>query len=547
MSTKQKKKYLIYSILLTSIFTAFAQANAAPNDAGAELNRIRQQIEQEKIHKDIQQKRDSSSQVEGAMNKAQGEQMSSLKFTLKQIETTPSVVLSTAELEHISVAYINKEIQIQDLYTIVEDINKLYQTKGFNTCQAFLKPQTIKNGKVYIELIEGKTLNINVQGNNSTNKSYIINRVHLKKGDVANISQLNKDLLRFNATNDIQLRVALQPGAEFGTTDYIITAQEPQKSVFGIFSDNAGSKTSGILRGGFFWQNKSLFGNRDNLTLTSVLSEGNKSFMTSYAFPVSHNGNKLGLTYSTNSVHIIDGPLEPLNVTGHSYALGVSFTKPLVTAEKVKSEIGVEYGYQKSKTDFSGKHWVDDTIQGITLFYDKLNYGRNTVFYQKHAYKFGTAKNISSNSSNFGKYNFNTLWQQTYSANQIFSVRLDGQFSQNNYLPSAEQFYIGGAYSVRGYSESLLSGDGGIVGSLEYAFPISSNKQTNLYFFFDGGRVWGASSFDDKTLASVGLGIKSRINNNMYFNLGMGVPLVRKLNNAEQNSARLHFTFNSQF
>ena len=53
MSTKQKNKYLIYSIVLTSIFTAFTQADAAPSDAGAELNRIRQQIEQEKKHKDI--------------------------------------------------------------------------------------------------------------------------------------------------------------------------------------------------------------------------------------------------------------------------------------------------------------------------------------------------------------------------------------------------------------------------------------------------------------------------------------------------------------
>ena len=44
---------------------------------------------------------------------------------------------------------------------------------------------------------------------------------------------------------------------------------------------------------------------------------------------------------------------------------------------------------------------------------------------------------------------------------------------QSSYLPSAEQFYIGGAYSVRGYKESLLGGDHGVAVSLEYSVPIA--------------------------------------------------------------------------
>ena len=45
-----------------------------------------------------------------------------------------------------------------------------------------------------------------------------------------------------------------------------------------------------------------------------------------------------------------------------------------------------------------------------------------------------------------------------YNAGQMLSARLDAQWSADDYLLSAEQFYIGGMYSVRGYEESFLGG-----------------------------------------------------------------------------------------
>ena len=41
------------------------------------------------------------------------------------------------------------------------------------------------------------------------------------------------------------------------------------------------------------------------------------------------------------------------------------------------------------------------------------------------------------------------------------------QFSDTRFLPASEQFQIGGAYTVRGFSEGLLSGRSGYFGSVE--------------------------------------------------------------------------------
>ena len=69
---------------------------------------------------------------------------------------------------------------------------------------------------------------------------------------MANINTLNKDLLIFNATNDVQLRLVMQPGKAPGTTDYVIEAYEPKKQNWTVFTDNAGSYSTGEWRGGLF-------------------------------------------------------------------------------------------------------------------------------------------------------------------------------------------------------------------------------------------------------------------------------------------------------
>ena len=318
------------------------------------------------------------------------EQQAAVTFTLKAIELDESKVLEKTKLEALKGEYLEKEIGVKDLYELVNKINKLYLEEGYYTCRAVLPAQTIKGGVVKINLIEGTTNEIKVQGNKYTKSNYISKRMSLKQGRVDNINKLNEDLLRFNASNDVQLRISMQAGSEPGTTDYIISAYEPQNITWSIYSDNAGSDTSGEYRGGLFFNDRSLTGVRDALSMNTMLSDGTKSFGLAYSRPMGHSGTKLNVQYSTNSVHITDGPLEALNVRGHAYVASVGVSQPLVVTEKTRTEATLDYGQQNSKTDFSGVHWLDDTIKGVTAGYSLTNYGSSSIVYQKHSLNFGT-------------------------------------------------------------------------------------------------------------------------------------------------------------
>lgn len=538
----------VYAAPLPDGSTNWGQTGAAYNDPGVQLNRTREYMERQRVARQIAEDRAKQrAEVEGSGQEQQQAAENAVKFVLNDVKIDKSEVLSETEIKEITGKYIGQEVTLQSLYDIVNSINELYSEKGYLTCRAYLPPQTIKNGVVEIKIIEGKTGNVHISGNESTNDGYIAGRIGLDRGDISNINELNDDLLRFNATNDVQLRITMHAGAEPGTTDYVISAYEPQKNYINVYVDNAGSESSGEWREGLFWTDRSLTGSRDMLTMSGMRSDGTKSFSAMYTVPLGRSGTKLGLTYSTNSVKITDGELEDLDIKGHSNAYGVSLIQPLVVTDTLRTEATLDYGYQNSQTDFLGIHWVDDTVKSYTAGFSMTNYGASSIIYQKHNFRIGDSKDIAGENENFSKYFFNGFWQKAYRAGQMLSARLDAQWSPDDYLTSAEQFYIGGMYSVRGYEESYLGGDSGYSASLEYSVPLDKAKTTSAFCFFDYGAVYGDSAFDDHVLAGTGIGIKSTIDRKIYTSLTLGIPLMRDINGDEVSKTRIHFMLNGQF
>lgn len=549
MTLKKGYVHLAAAVLLT-LALPYSRAWALPapsyNDPGVQLNKTREYLEKQRVAEEIAEgKEKKTEKIEAAAPEGQKEAAPDVRFVAKAIRTDKSAVLSQEEIESVIAKYVGKEIGIKDLQAVVAALNEIYADKGYLTCRAFLPSQTVRQGVVDIRLIEGRTGSIEVAGNKSTNLSYIRNRLHLSQDNIENVSVLNEDLLRFNATNDAQLRISLQAGEKPGTTDYLISVFEPQQRSVTVYADNAGYESSGLYREGLFFIDRSLTGVRDTLNISTIYSKGTESFSTYYARPVGRSGTKMTLQYSTNSVHVVDGDLEDMNVRGHAYSYGLGIVQPIIIRERFKSEVSLEYARQSSKTDFLGIHWLDDVIDGVTLAFSQTNYGRSNVLYQKHGYRIGNWDDIDGRSHNFGRFQTNLYYQKAYGHGQLLSAGLNAQLSSNNYLASAEQFYIGGAYSVRGYEESILSGDHGYSVNLEYAMP--AGNKASVYTFFDYGSVHGDSAFDDHVLAGAGIGYKKTFNEKMYANISLGVPLFRDLNGREVSKTRVHFLFSGQF
>lgn len=177
----------------------------------------------------------------------------------------------------------------------------LYQEKGFLTCRAFLPPQTIHAGEVQIRLIEGKTANVTVTGNKHTRESFLRNTFKLKSGEVANTRKLNRKLQHFNGTSDVQARLLMKAGQNFGETDYEIVLYEPNNQSLTFYADNAGYETGGKYRFGTFYNYRSLTGRRDSLHANFLVSNGTKAWDFGYSLPIGHHGMKFDIGYSANT------------------------------------------------------------------------------------------------------------------------------------------------------------------------------------------------------------------------------------------------------
>ena len=558
MHKRQFASMIALACLLASS-SVFAAPPDVPDpvkgDAGIQMNRMRNYLEREKVKRQIADDRAAAKNKVEGQQKAAAEQGEAISFELKKIVLDqPSAVLTEAEIAAITSPYEGKQVQLNDIYAIVDKINQLYNDKGYVTCRAFLPPQTITEGKVKLLLVEGRTGNTTVIGNKYTKTSFITKRLHLKEEEIANVKQLNKDLLLFNATNSTQLRIMMKAGEKPGTTDYEITAYEPKCDTWTIFEDNAGSYTSGEYRTGLFFNTKSLSGNCDSLSLGTVWSEGTKAANAYYSRSIGRSGTKMNLLYSTNAVKVVKGDYEDM-IKGHANSYAIGFTQPLLVNETTRTELSLDYNRQDSKTDWlmgARGNMVDDTVQDVTLGFAMTNYGASHVFYQKHSYVRGYSEStpgmFDSKSQNFGFYKFNAMYQKLYAAGQMWNLRADAQWSGTDGMVSSRQFYMGGMYSVRGYKENFLGGDSGFTFSAEYAVPVI-NRNTNAFTFFDYGHVYGNGQSDDQhdVLASVGLGIRSTINQYCSAALTLGIPLQRDFISEEVSKTRLHFIVNGQF
>jgi hemolysin activation/secretion protein len=104
-----------------------------------------------------------------------------------------------------------------------------------------------------------------------------------------------------------------------------------------------------------------------------------------------------------------------------------------------------------------------------------------------------------------------------FNLNSHLLFRTDAQWSREDLLP-LEKISIGGSTTVRGYRENQLTGDNGVVASLEWRIPLFEipvpfkSEDSNLYVapFFDYGRTWNADSdtIGPKSISSLGLGLR---------------------------------------
>jgi len=446
--------------------------------------------------------------------------------------------------------YQGRDVSLKELFEAVSKINQLYDAKNIKTARAILPPQEVKSGTVKIQLVEARLGGVIISGVKDVRSGFVEDRIHVKPGELISVTKLEEDLIRFNALYEPKLRADVRAGAEVGKTDITIAVQEAEKYHLTTFADNAGRDTVGENRIGAIYKVNNLLGVNDSIQVVATGTSGSRSYGFSYSIPVSKDDMRLDVSYNYGNIKIVNGPFVPLDITGSSRDLSVGLTQPFSVGINRQWAAYSRLSARNSISKFSGFTQQDLDLNVIALGLSGEAHYNTYAWSLDNSLNFGTKSFGGEDSFTYYRANASRVDRLTDRLQLLTKAGLQYSFTQ--VIPSGEQFQVGGLYSVRGFSEGLLSGRNGYFGSVELRAALNSPPQNSptglpplvqgLVFFEHGAALPyrpGQSITKDDYLTSAGVGLMMDFGSRISARLTFAYPLDKNPNEMNQRSPRI--------
>jgi hemolysin activation/secretion protein len=274
--------------------------------------------------------------------------------------------------------------------------------------------------------------------------------------------------------------------------------------------------------------------------------------------PVYSYGTRLSFDFN-NSHSRLGGPYKGLGVKGHAQSHFFKLTHPLI--QTAKSDLFLYAGYDLVNANTSWLNGISNPERLSTYNLNVLRaglYGMTDDSYGRWIGNLGFDFGMGGNGhgapqdTTFFKVSAGATRVQRLWGRSAGIVRVNGMYSPNK-LFAAEQFQLGGPYTLRGYQPAEIIGDYGVSGTVEYRFPIpflnriapKIDERIRLAAFYDFGWVGENGNVYDypkSFLQSVGFGTYITFADWLTTQIGVGFPLGKKYYG--ENTARFYFSVN---
>ncbi len=528
---------------------------------------------------------------------------------LRAVQVAGNQVLSQETVDEIFSAQYGRILNLKDLQTGIQAINKYYQDEGYVLAQVIGSPQVDSDGTVTLQVAEGVIEDIDVRYLNEdgeptkgkTRKFIITRELDTKPGDVLNRPLLQTDLQRvfgLGLFEDVQ--VALEPGQD---PRKVLVNLNVQERSTGSFSAGAGfSSRSGFFGTGSYSQSN-FGGNNQKLNLQLQLGTREFLFDASFTDPWIAT-DPFGTSYTVNLFNRLtiplvfdEGPFEdnaacvagdvnPASAcdvrlpNGDSARVnrlggGITFTRPLTRVRSKRrtawtASVGAQY-QRVSIRDADFRITPQDSLGNDLSF---SGTGSDDLF----SVRFGLGRDLRNDPLNPTKGSALRLGVEQWlpiGSGSIAGTRLRGSYSQFlpvkllrftegpqalafnvqagtviGDLPPYEAFTLGGGSSVRGYSEGDLgSGRSFLQATAEYRFPLLKFLGgIRGVLFFDVGTNLGTQ---DNVPGSPGI-IRGKPGSGFGYGIGIRVntpigPVRLDYGLNDEGDSQFHFGFGERF
>lgn len=563
-------------LIFTYIHPVYSAGMISPNDPAVINKDNRIQFKDSFIEEKIIQPVEDGTRMKDKLDKNkkeiqedeptfQGNLTYNPEFVLKKVKFVGNTKISNRKLSKLAEDLIGKEVYLDDVLDLTLKVSRYYQKQGYITSYAYLPEQEIENGIVTIAIKESKIVSKEVEGN-KWGRIWYYNNVAmygLAQDKVFNAKDLQGSMKHLNNKSHIKAAASISKN-ENHDTEIKLHVQDRFPLLLNVGWDDFGRNYTDRQRFTGVLGMDNFLGFGDKIYGGTILSGRSTGALAGYSIPINKYGTRLSFDYSYSHVKL-GGPYKDLGIKGDATNYSLKITQPLknTATQDLAAYVSFDAINSSSRSTFFRENISDYRLRvmrvGLNGMFDDSK-GRTiaNLGVDMGTSGLGASDNIKNGQqSTFYKISGTLARVQRLPKKCLGIIRLFGQYSPQA-LYSAEQMYLGGVYSVRGYQPSELLGDYGVVGTVELRTPIPGlekilpNKIKNwsnnikLAAFYDFGytkehkNLYG---YPSNFIHSVGFGTYINLTDAIYVQLGVGFPLGKKYYN--EDSARFYFSINS--
>ena len=472
---------------------------------------------------------------------------------VRQIKVEGNTVFPSDKLEEITQRYVNRELTTEDLEALRLELTRLYVDAGYINSGAVIPDQTVREGIITYQIIEGQLTDIEVSGTKWFRESYIRKRLALGAGPPLNMLALQERLQFLQQDERIaRLDAELKPGTQRGEGTLSVHVEEANPFKVEFAFNNYQSPTIGAERELITLTHQNLTGHGDPLSVTYGHSSGSPAQIdASYFVPLTVYDTTLGVRYRRNTFTVIQEQFQDLDIDTRSEAVSVTLRQPLLRTLRREFAMALSLEREEDATSLLGEPFSfslgaqngRSVVTVLRLAFEWTDRTPTQVLAARARFSFGIdAFNATINPGDLPDSRFVAWLGQVQWARQLTPwglqviARSDVQLASQPLLP-LEQIAVGGRYTVRGYLENQVVRDNAVLASVETRIPLVRNKPwadvVQLAPFFDYGNAWNTKlpTLAPRNLLSVGLGLRwaltltSPVRLQPTFEIYWGIPL----------------------
>ncbi len=442
-------------------------------------------------------------------------------------------------------------LSIGGIYELCQLVDQHYAEKGFFFTRAYPPPQTVEEGVLLIEVIEGKLGTIKVIENHYYSKEFIESYFACLQNQPLQYDRFLRALLLLNENCDLFVSAVFEKGEEFETCDVILTVNDGYPAHLYLNGNNFGRNLTTNTRVGARLDWGNFFYEGDFFSLAEVVGFPiDALYFTdlNYIIPINRNGAYLELDYLSSRFNIEE--LKSLHLSGRADIATIGLDHALIRARNFSLDLFSYFDYKQIQNFVFSHRSSFDKLRVLSLGFniDHLSTcnARDYLTFRLGLgipRFLGGLKTVDSNCSRQGAGGRFVVANLDYNRLQLlpkdcfFYFHASGQWSPYK-LALPELIYLGGENTVRGYPLAVALGDSGYYVNAEFRFPPPFLADKNFFssdatwkdiiqfdVFVDHGGTF-LHSIDHKYLTGTGFGV--RINGPYSLDIGIdaGFPLT---------------------